>query len=71
MSVSPAQYRAKKRHQSKGRDGDRVRQPWTLAEMTYVTKKAGDSYVHSAGECARTLGRSVLAIERMRNKCKG
>ncbi len=57
------------RHKRKGGHGNRGKQ-WTGAELEFITSRGTDGkYVRSALEAANHLGRTVLAVERARNKC--
>lgn len=57
------------KHKRKGGDGNRGKE-WTGAELEYITARNQDgNYVRPALRAAIDLGRTVLAIERARQKC--
>lgn len=57
------------RHKRKGGTGNRGKE-WTSSELEHITARdQSGQYRRSALQAATDLGRTVLAVERARNKC--
>lgn len=69
--VKQAQRKAETAYKAINRDGINRGKQWTGAELEFVTACDPEGrYLRSAKVCAEKLGRSVLAVERARQKCR-